>query len=83
VGGPIYSGNVTDSNYQVRGDTGNEDNAIKVCSPMLFGPVFISGTCDYNVVFTVHFRSNDPLSAEQTFSGSSDCRRSTPINDVG
>jgi hypothetical protein len=83
VGGPIYSGNVTDSNYQVRGGTGNEENAIMVCSPPLFGPVIISGTCGYNVVFTVHFRSNDPLSTEQTFSGSSDCQRSTAINDDG
>jgi hypothetical protein len=83
VGGPIHSGNVTDSDYQVRGDTGSEENAIIVCSPPLFGPVIISGTCGNNVVFKVHFRSNDPLSAEQTFSGSSDCQRSTAINDVG
>jgi hypothetical protein len=83
VGGQIYSGNVTDSNYRVRGDTGNEESAIMVCSPPLSGPVIISGTCGNNVVFTVHFRSNDPLIAEQTFGGSSDCQRSTAINDVG
>jgi hypothetical protein len=83
VDGPVYSGNVSNSNYQILGDTLNEENKIMLCSPPLFGPVTISGTCGDDVTFKFHFRSNDPLSAEQTFRGSSDCQETTTTADNG
>ena len=84
VGGPIYSGNLSVSEYQMQGDSPDEDNMIALCSPPLFGPVTISGSCGHEVTITVHFRSNDPVSAEQTFSGSSDCQNGdTPILETG
>jgi len=84
VGGPIYSGNLSVSEYQVLGDSPDEQNMIALCSPPLFGPVTISGSCGREVTITAHFRSNDPLSAEQTFTGSSDCQNGDmPIIQTG
>jgi hypothetical protein len=84
VGGPIYSGNLSVSEYQMQGDSPDVDNKIMLCSPPLFGPITISGSCGHEVTITVHFRSNDPVSAEQTFSGSSDCQNAdTPILETG
>jgi hypothetical protein len=74
VGGPIYSGNLSGAEYQLNGNSPNGQNMIALCSPPLFGPVTISGSCGEDVTITAHFRSNDPLSAEQTFTGSSDCQ---------
>ena len=74
VGGPIYSGNLSVSEYQIQGNSPNEENMIALCSPPLFGPVTISGSCGHEVTITAHFNSNDPISAEQTFAGSSDCQ---------
>jgi len=74
VGGPIYSGNLSVSEYQVLGDSSDEQNIIALCSPPLFGPVAISGSCGHEETITAHFRSNDPLSAKQTFTGSYDCQ---------
>ena len=74
VGGPVYSGNLSVYAYQILGDSQNEENVISLCSPPLFGPVTISGSCGHEVTITAHFRSNDPLSAEQSFAGSSDCQ---------
>jgi hypothetical protein len=75
VGGPIYSGNLSASEYQVLGNSSEDENMIALCSPPLFGPVTISGSCGHEVTITANFRSNYPLSAEQTFSGSSDCQK--------
>lgn len=84
VGGPIYSGNLSVFEYQMQGDSPDEDNKIMLCSPPLFGPIMISGSCGHEVTITVHFRSNDPVSAEQTFSGSSDCQNAdTPSLETG
>ena len=84
VGGPIYSGNLSISEYQIFGNSPDEQNMIALCSPPLFGPVTISGSCGHEETITAHFRSNDPLSAEQTFTGSSDCQNGdTPILETG
>lgn len=84
VGGPIYSGNLSVSEYQMQGDSSGEENMIALCSPPLFGPITIGGSCGHEVTITAHFRSNDPLSSEQTFSGSSDCQNgNTPIMETG
>jgi hypothetical protein len=84
VGGPTYSGNLSVSEYQMLGDSLDEENMIALCSPPLFGPVKISGSCGHEVTITVHFRSNDPLSAEQIFTGSSDCQNGdTPVIETG
>lgn len=74
VGGPIYSGNLSIPEYMMVGNSPDEENAIALCSPPLFGPVAISGSCGREVTITAQFRSNDPLSAEQSFTGSSDCQ---------
>jgi hypothetical protein len=84
VGGPIYSGNLSGSEYQILGDSPDEQNMIALCSPPLFGPVTISGSCGHEEKITAHFRSNDPLSAVQTFTGSADCQSGdTPIVETG
>lgn len=84
VGGPIYAGNISGSEYQMLGNSPNEQNMIALCSPPLFGPVTISGSCGQEETITAHFRSNEPLSAEQTFSGSSDCQNGdTPSLETG
>lgn len=84
VGGPIYSGNLSGSEYQILGDSPDEQNMIALCTPPLFGPVTISGSCGQEETITAHFRSNDPLSAVQTFIGSSDCQSGdTPIVESG
>jgi hypothetical protein len=74
VGGPIYSGNLSVPEYQMVGKSPDKESAIALCSPPLFGPVEISGSCGREVTITAHFRSNDPSIAEQTFTGSSDCQ---------
>jgi hypothetical protein len=84
VGGPIYSGNLSISDYQMLGDSPDEQNMIALCSPPLFGPVTISGSCGEEETITAHFKSNDLLSAKQTFTGSSDCQNGdTPIVETG
>jgi hypothetical protein len=84
VGGPIYGGNLSGSEYQMLGNSPNEQNMIALCSPPLFGPVTISGSCGQEETITAHFRSNEPLSAEQTFAGSSDCQNeNTSILETG
>lgn len=74
VGGPIYSGNISIPEYKIVGNSPGEENTVALCSPPLFGPVAISGSCGREVTITAQFRSNDPLSAEQSFTGSSDCQ---------
>jgi hypothetical protein len=84
VGGPIYSGNLSVSEYQMLGNSPEEQNMIPLCSPPLFGPVTISGSCGHEETITAQFGSNDPLSAEQTFTGSSDCQNvDMPILETG
>ena len=84
VGGPIYSGSLSESEYQLLGNSSDDGNMIALCSPPFFGPVTISGSCGHEVTITVNFRSNYPLSAEQTFSGSSDCQKGdTQIMETG
>lgn len=74
VGGPIYSGNLSGSDYQIVGNSPGEQNMIALCSPPLFGPVTITGSCGQEGTITAHFKSNDPLSAVQSYTGSSDCQ---------
>lgn len=74
VGGPIYSGNISVPEYQMVGNSPDKESTIALCSPPLFGPIEISGSCGREVTITAHFRSNYPSSAQQTFTGSSDCQ---------
>lgn len=84
VGGPIYSGNLSVSDYHMLGDSPDEQNMIALCSPPLFGPVTISGSCGEEATITAHFRSNDLLSADQSFTGSSDCQNGDmPMVEAG
>ena len=71
--GTIYSGNASNSQYNVIGDTHNIKEEIKLCNPPLFTPISLTGVCGQNVVISVQLQSNSPLDIVNTFNGDVIC----------
>lgn len=74
VQGPVYSGNMTLSSYELEGDTLVKEEGIMVCDPPLFGPITISGACGKDIIMAVGFQTDDPFQGAESFSGSADCQ---------
>ena len=71
--GTIFSGNASNSQYNVIGDTHNIKEEIKLCNPPLFTPISLTGVCGENVVISVQLQSNSPLDIVNTFNGDVIC----------
>ncbi len=71
--GTIFSGNASNGQYDVVGETHNIKEAIKLCNPPLFTPISLTGMCGQNVAITVQLQSNNPLDTVDTFNGDVIC----------
>ncbi|HEY7110226.1 MAG TPA: hypothetical protein VH415_12425 [Nitrososphaeraceae archaeon] len=71
--GEIFDGNASLSQYQVKGETRNIAEVIKLCNPPLFSPLFLTGACGENVQISLQFQSNNPLGIRNNFEGDVIC----------
>ncbi|MGH9979384.1 MAG: hypothetical protein ACRD8Z_26645 [Nitrososphaeraceae archaeon] len=74
VQGPIYSGNISLSNYVLEGETVGQQDRIFLCNPPLFGPLTIIGLCGRGIDIALGFQTADPFETAQSFHGSVECQ---------
>jgi hypothetical protein len=71
--GPIYQGNLSMEQFNVQGETFNQQEEINLCASPLFAPISLAGQCGENVIITIQFESNDPLDPSNSFSADVEC----------
>lgn len=82
VQGELYTGNVSVSDYELEGETVDQQDGIMLCDPPLFGPITISGTCGRDIGITIGFQTDDPFEEAESFSGSAECQRTNGLNNT-
>ena len=72
--GPIYRGNLSTDQFNIRGETYNPQEQINLCASPVFAPLFLTGQCGQNVIITIRFQSNDPLDITDSFPADVECQ---------
>jgi hypothetical protein len=72
--GPIYQGNLSMKQFDIQGETYNQQEEIKLCASPLFAPISLIGHCGQEVMITIQFQSNDPLDTPDSFSADVECQ---------
>src|SRR5918996_1084914 len=72
--GPIYQGNLSMEQFDIQGETYNQQEEINLCATPVFAPISLTGQCGQDVIITIQFQSNDPLDSPNPFSADVACQ---------